>query len=159
MNTCSGSSRALTKARLDDLSALALLGDQVGDLLKVGEGARGVSAASTFYCMLSYDAACVHAALAQRTLQDQGKPHAERQRLAGQDLEHTVELLDKARSEGTSKRRIHLEEVRRERLLDPLRSDRRFQLLMMDLTFPDDPFGHSTDVTSRGPIKSASSSR
>ena len=79
--------RALTKARLGDLSALALLGDQVGDLLKVGEGARGVSAASTFYCMLSYDAACVHAALAQRTLQDQGKPHAERQRLAGQDLQ------------------------------------------------------------------------
>ena len=36
---------------------------------------------------------------------------------------------------------IHLDEIRKERLLDPLRSHPRFQLLMMDLAFPDDPFG------------------
>ena len=38
---------------------------------------------------------------------------------------------------------IRLDEVRREKLLDPLRANPRFQLLMMDLAFPDDPFGSS----------------
>jgi tetratricopeptide (TPR) repeat protein len=150
---------ALTKARLGDLSALALLGDHVGELLKGGEPLYGVSTAVSLYCMLCYDAACVHAALAQRTLQDLGKPQAERQRLAQQDLERALELLDKARSEGEFKGMIHLEEVRRERLIDPLRSDPRFQLLMMDLEFPENPFAHSTDVTSRDQNKSATSSR
>ena len=35
---------------------------------------------------------------------------------------------------------IRLDEMRRQPLLDPLRSHPRFQLLMMDLEFPDDPF-------------------
>ena len=70
--------------------------------------------------MLSYDAACLHAALAQRTLQDQAKPQAERQRLAQQDLERAMEYLDRARSDGDFKGPISLDEVRRERLLDPL---------------------------------------
>ena len=93
--------------------------------------------------MIYYDAACIHAALAKLALQDQGKPPAERQRLAQSDLERALELLDKARAAGEFKGMIHLDEVRRERLLDPLRSHPRFQLLMMDLAFPDDPFGTS----------------
>jgi hypothetical protein len=87
-----------------------------------------------------YDAACVHAALAQLALQDQGRPPAERQQLADRDLERTLELLDKARSSDEFKEMIHLDEVRKEKLLDPLRSHPRFQLLMLDLAFPDDPF-------------------
>ncbi len=35
---------------------------------------------------------------------------------------------------------IRLDEMRKESLLDPLRTNPRFQLLMMDLAFPDDPF-------------------
>jgi hypothetical protein len=49
-------------------------------------------------------------------------------------------LLDKARSSGEFKEMIHLDEVRKEALLDPLRSHPRFQDLMVDLAFPDDPF-------------------
>jgi hypothetical protein len=74
-------------------------------------------------------------------LRDEQIPPAERQRLAQQDVERALELLDKARSEGDFKGQIHLEEVRRERLLDPLRADPRFQHLMMDLEFPEHPFG------------------
>ncbi len=36
---------------------------------------------------------------------------------------------------------IRLDEVQRDPTLDPLRSHPRFQLLMMDLAFPDNPFG------------------
>jgi tetratricopeptide (TPR) repeat protein len=133
--------RALTKARMGDLSELALWGDQVRDILKVGATRGGVSTAGAFYFMLCYDAACVQAALAQLTLRDQGKPQAERQRLADRDRERALGLLDKARSEDEFKDPILLDEIRRERLLDPLRSHPRFQLLMMDLAFPDDPFG------------------
>jgi hypothetical protein len=35
---------------------------------------------------------------------------------------------------------IRLDEIRKETPLDPLRSHPRFQLLMMDLAFPEDPF-------------------
>jgi hypothetical protein len=73
-------------------------------------------------------------------LQDRGRPPSERQRLADRDLERALDLLDKARSQGEFKKIIRLEEVRRESLLAVLRSHPRFQALMMDLAFPDDPF-------------------
>jgi tetratricopeptide (TPR) repeat protein len=133
--------RALTKARLGDLSVLALLGDQVRDVLKTGASRGGASTANSMYYMLCYDAACVQAALARLTLQDQGKPQTERQQLADRVWERALDLLDKARLEGELKQQIPLDEIRREPLLDPLRSDPRFQLLMMDLEFPDRPFG------------------
>ena len=93
--------------------------------------------------MLCYDAACVHAALAKLTLQDQRKPPAERRRLAQicGDLDRALELLDKARATGEFKGMIRLDDVQKEALLNPLRTDPRFRLLMMDLAFPEDPFG------------------
>jgi serine/threonine-protein kinase len=129
----------LTRARQGDLSELALLGDQVRDILKVGTGNGGETIYN--YWMLYYDAACVHAALGQLALQDQRTPPAERRQLSDRELERALELLDKARSSGEFKEMIHLDEVRREMLLDPLRSDPRFQLLIMDLAFPENPFG------------------
>jgi tetratricopeptide (TPR) repeat protein len=129
---------ALTKARLGDLSELALLGDQVRDILKVGAVRGGETVYS--YWMFYYDAACVHAALYQLALQDQGRAPAERQQVADRDLERALELLDKARLEDEFKELIRLDEIRKETPLDPLRSHPRFQLLMMDLAFPDDPF-------------------
>jgi tetratricopeptide (TPR) repeat protein len=128
---------ALTQARLGDLSAPALLGEQVGNILRVGAG-RSSGGYSCY--MLNYDAACIRAALAKLALRDQGKLSAERQWLADGDLERALDLLDKARSEGEFKEMIRLDEIRKETLLDPLRSHPRFQLLMMDLAFPDDPF-------------------
>jgi hypothetical protein len=89
--------------------------------------------------MVYYDAACVHAALAQLALQDQGRPPAERQQLADRDLERALALLDRARASDEFKEMIRLDEVRKETLLDPLRSHPRFRLLMLDLAFPDDP--------------------
>jgi serine/threonine-protein kinase len=129
--------RAVTKARLGDLSALALLGDQVRETVKVGAG-RGNQ--NYLYIMTLYDAACIHAALAKLILQEQGEPLSERQRLAFLDMEHSLDLLEKARSNDEFKEMIRLNEVRRETLLDPLRTNRRFQRLMMDLEFPDNPF-------------------
>jgi serine/threonine-protein kinase len=131
--------RALTKARLGDLSALALLDDQVRDILKAGASLGGANNSS--YFMICYDAACVHAALAQLALRDKGRLPTERQQLADRDLEHAVDLLDKARASDEFKEMIRIEEIRRERLLDPLRSHPRFRLLMMDLAFPNEPFG------------------
>ncbi len=90
--------------------------------------------------MLYYDAACLHAALAKLALQDPGKPPVERQQLAQPDLDRALDLLDKARSDKEFQGMIRLDEVRKETLLDPLRTNPRFQLLMMDLEFPEDPF-------------------
>jgi eukaryotic-like serine/threonine-protein kinase len=126
---------ALTKARLGDLSALARLGEQPRATVIERTGTRAG------YWMTYYDAACVHAALAQLVLHDHGKSPAEHQPRAQRDLERALELLDKARETGEFKGTIGLDEVRRERLLDPLRSHPRFQLLWMDLAFPDSPFG------------------
>jgi len=130
----------LTKARLGDLSALELLGDQVRETVKRGAG-PDTSNQFQGYTMTYYDAACIHAALAVLALKDQAIPLSERLRRADRDLERSLELLEKARSNQEFKEMIRLDEVRRERLLDPLRSDPRFQLLMMDLAFPDNPFG------------------
>jgi tRNA A-37 threonylcarbamoyl transferase component Bud32 len=130
---------ALTRARLGDLSALGLLGNDVREVLKVGTGGQPQS--PYIYYMVYYDAACIHAALAKLALQDGGKSRAERQRLAGGDVERALEFLDNARASAEFKRTIRLDEVQREPLLDPLRANPRFQLLMMDLAFPDNPFG------------------
>jgi serine/threonine-protein kinase len=129
---------ALTRARLGDLSALARQRDEIREILKVGAGLDMKS--PYIYYMLYYDAACIHTALVRLALQDQRKPPAERQRLARPDKERALELLSKARASGEFKTAIPLDEVRKETLLDPLRSDPRFQDLMMDLEFPDDPF-------------------
>jgi len=128
---------ALTRARLGDLSVLALLGDEVRETLRVG-GFHG--SIYLGYYITYYDSACIHSALAKRALEDQGQPPGERRRLADRDLERALELLDKARANGEFKGMIRLDEIRREPLLDPLRSNPRFQLLMMDLAFPDNPF-------------------
>ena len=127
--------QALTKARLGDLSALTRLGEQVRDysqgqgrlssrlldhLLRCGLRPRGTGTTA---------------------LQHQTKQLTERQPLAQQDLDRTLALLDQARSTGEFKGMIRLDEIRREPTLDVLRSNRRFQLLMMDLAFPDNPFG------------------
>jgi hypothetical protein len=90
--------------------------------------------------MTYYDAACVHAALAQLALQDSGRPPFQRQQLADRDLQRALELLDAARSCDEFKEMIRPDEIRRERLLDPLRSHPRFRLLIMDLAFPGSPF-------------------
>jgi tetratricopeptide (TPR) repeat protein len=129
--------RALAKARLGDLSALALLDSEIRDRLTAGRAGVLVYA---FYWMHSYDAACLFAALARLSSQDQGKTLVERQRLAQRDLERALDFLDMMRAPGEYKEAIPLDEIRREPLLDPLRSHPRFQLLMMDLAFPDDPF-------------------
>ena len=129
---------ALAKARIGDLSALGLIRDEIRETLKIGAGFQSES--PYVYYMIYYDAACIHAALAGLALQDQGGSRAERQRFADRDLESAVELLDKARATGEFEGAVKCDEIRRERLLDPLHSHPRFQLLMMDLTFPSDPF-------------------
>jgi tetratricopeptide (TPR) repeat protein/tRNA A-37 threonylcarbamoyl transferase component Bud32 len=129
---------ALTKARLGDLSALDRLGNQVRETVKRGSSMGGLQVYN--WWMILYDAACVHTALAKLALEDQQKPLSERQRLAAPDIEHALDLLEKARSTGEFKSNVLLDEVRREPLLDPLRTNPRFQLLMMDLEFPDNPF-------------------
>jgi len=134
-----GAFHALTKSRLGDLSALAVLGEKVREIVQAGAGYQGAGIYE--YYMSYYDAACVYAALARLALQDQGKPPADRQQPAQRDLDRALELLDKASATGEFKGMIHLDEIRREPLLDPLRSRPRFQLLMMDLAFPDSPFG------------------
>jgi hypothetical protein len=129
----------LPRARLGDLSAVALLGDQVRETVRSGTGREAVIKYPDYY-MIYYDGACIHAALAHLALQDRGKPPETRQRLARPDLERALELLGKARTSGEFQTMIPLDEVRKETLLDPLRSDPRFRLLMMDVAFPNDPF-------------------
>ncbi|MFI5457217.1 MAG: protein kinase [Isosphaerales bacterium] len=135
---------ALSRARLGDPSALALLGDRVRETLRVGAPHVGFDSYGDIligYYITCYDSACIHSALSKCALEDQGQPPGERRRLADRDLERALELLDKARATGEFKGTIRLDEVRKETLLDPLRTNPRFQLLMMDLAFPNDPFG------------------
>jgi tetratricopeptide (TPR) repeat protein len=129
--------RGVTKARLGDLSALQLLGDQVRETVKVGAGNEGPPAFN--YWMTYYDGACIHAALSKLALEQRGRPASERERLARSDLERAMQLLDKARK-AAEFRMIRPDEVRREKLLDPLRSRPDFRLLMMDVAFPAEPF-------------------
>ena len=71
----------LTKARLGDLSALALLGDQVRDMMRAESGRGGAS--NTLHIMLCYDAACVHAALGESgRSRTSGKPPARKRQSA-----------------------------------------------------------------------------
>jgi tetratricopeptide (TPR) repeat protein len=128
---------ALAKARQGDLSELALLGSQIRRTM-ANAGQAGMRTYT--YWMTCYDGACIHAALAKLVLQEQGKPAGERHRLAQQDLTRALNLLDQMREIGELRDLIHLDEIRGERLLDPLRSHPRFQLLMMDLAFPEEPF-------------------
>jgi tetratricopeptide (TPR) repeat protein len=128
---------ALAKARLGDLSELAFLGDQVRDTLKAGAGSN---TSPYYFYMLYYDAACGLTALANLAHQDRGKPLAVRESLAQRDLDVALEFLDKARSDGELKGLIKLDEIRHEPLLKALHSHPRFQVLMMDLAFPDNPF-------------------
>jgi eukaryotic-like serine/threonine-protein kinase len=134
---------ALCKAHLGDLSALAHWGDEVRDTLKVGAGY--VQGSPYYYIMFYYDAACAHASMAKLVLQDQRIPPAARQELAQRDIGRALEFLDKSRATGEFKEVVKLDEVRREPLLDPLRTDPRFQRLLMDLAFPDSPFGPLPD--------------
>jgi hypothetical protein len=70
-----------------------------------------------------------------------GSPTSERRQLAQAHIERTLELLGQSHSSGEFRSgAIRLDELRSEPLLDPLRSDPRFQLLVMDLTLPEDPF-------------------
>ena len=139
---------ALTQARLGNTSVLARDAQEIRATLKVGVGPRVVS---TYYgyWMTFYDAACVHLALAKLDENEPELPPETRQRLAQQDLERALELLDEARATNEFKGMIRLDELRRERLLDPLRSNRRFQLPMMDLAFPRDPFPPKVDPIGR----------
>ncbi len=127
---------ALAKARLGDSSMLAHMGRPIREALEQGTSPKGAD-----YYMTGYDAACVHVALAKLAIDDQQAPLAERQRRAQRDLDRALELLDKARATGEFKGAIRLDEIRREPLLDLLRNHPRFQLLMMDLVFPDCPVG------------------
>jgi serine/threonine-protein kinase len=131
---------ALSRARLGDLSALALVDREIRDKFVAG---RAASHVYPFFWMNCYDAACLFSAMAKLSLQDQGKTLAERQRLSQRDLERALDLLDTIRAPGEWPKEsipVVLDDIRREPLLDPLRSHPRFQLLMMDLAFPDDPF-------------------
>jgi tetratricopeptide (TPR) repeat protein len=130
---------ALTNARLGNRSELAVLGHRVRDIVKAGTYQANNNPYR--YLIYSYDAACVHAVLAQLALEDQRKLLAERQQLADRELERALELLDTARADGEFNGPIHLDEARRDSTLDPLRLNPRFQLLSMDLAFPDNPFG------------------
>jgi eukaryotic-like serine/threonine-protein kinase len=130
---------ALTKARLGDLSRLALLAGEIRDTIRLGATAD-TYAENYGYYMIYFDAACVHAALVTIDLEGRQAPPEERQRLAQQDRERALELLDKARANDEFKSMIRLDDLRREKLLDPLRSHPRFRLLLMDLAFPHDPF-------------------
>ena len=88
--------------------------------------------------MTYYDAACVHAALAASALEDQGKPSAERQSRPAGPRSRSGTPRQGAET-GEFKGMIRLDEIRREPTLDLLRANPRFQLLILDLAFLDNP--------------------
>ena len=131
--------RALTSARLGDSSPLALLADEVRETLRLGAGSDGPKKYTGYY-ITNFDASCIHSALAGRTLDDKAKPLENRRQLAEGDIASALRFLDRARITGEFHSMISLDELRREPLLDPLRSDPRFRALLLDLEFPDNPF-------------------
>jgi hypothetical protein len=129
---------AVTKARLGDLSALASLGDEVHVVLRLGVNPESCTVYQ--YYMTYYDAACLHGALAMLALESREGPSSQRERVVQQHLERALDILEKSLAIGELKVTIPLDEVGQELLLDPLRSYPRFQFLMMDLAYSDDPF-------------------
>jgi serine/threonine-protein kinase len=134
---------ALAKARVGDLSALSSQSVPIRRALKLGAGGQTVNRYS--YYMTYYDAACVHAAFAKLQSENTKQPLSGVVWPTGEELDRALELLELARSSGEFRRMIRLDEVRLEVLLDPLRSHPRFQLLLMDLAFPDRPFATRGD--------------
>ena len=125
---------ALTSARLGDLAPLERNEAAIRATLDARVGIETVARVN--YWITHFDAACVHAALAARRRRPapDGRPASGRAgRLRSQDH------LEKARGAGDFQGINTPDEVRRDPTLDILRSDPRFRLLMMDLTFPADP--------------------
>ncbi len=127
---------ALTSARLGDLAPLERNEAAIRATLDARVGIETVARVN--YWITHFDAACVHAALA-RLGDDDRHPTADRRRAARADYEQAQDHLEKARGAGDFQGINTPDEVRRDPTLDILRSDPRFRLLMMDLTFPADP--------------------
>ncbi len=87
--------------------------------------------ASAVWSVLFYDLACAYS-LCSVLLSSDEPTTGERESCAGR----AVKALRRAVATGYN----DLGQIRRDRLLDPLRSHRDFQDLMMDLSFPADPF-------------------
>jgi tetratricopeptide (TPR) repeat protein len=127
---------ALSAANLGDLAPLqhheatirAILLDRVG----MENEPKG-------FWITYFDAASVYAALAKLDLESR-LPPVDRQRNARTDRERALACLEKARTIGEFKGFHDLDQLRRDPILDDLRSDPRYQNLMMDLSYPDDPF-------------------
>ncbi len=100
----------------------------------------GIANMSKGFWITCFDSACIHASLVKvRVSENQGSP-ANRQRTARAEIERALDYLEKSHATGEFKGYHNLDQLRRDPTLDILRSEPRFQILMMDLSFPDDPF-------------------
>ena len=133
---------ALTKARLERSVGPGSRGSR--DARHTFTGGMAGRRVYHFFWMNCYDTACLFAALAKLSLQDQGRTVEERQRLYQRDLERALDLLDRMRAPGEYGKSIPLDEIRKEPLLDPLRANPRFQR-------PDDGSGVPPDNPFQGP--------
>jgi tetratricopeptide (TPR) repeat protein len=84
-----------------------------------------------------YNMACAHACLASLLAGEPG-PSPSRRALAARHLDQAMASLRQAAEAGYRDRRS----IAEDHDLDPLRSRPDFRRLMMDLAFPDDPFGN-----------------
>jgi hypothetical protein len=116
-----------------------------GDHERAAAEARGLTGASAVLPQgWSYNLACVFALASAAARHDQALPPDRRDARAEQYAIAAVGWLNKARVAGFFRDPSLVELVRKDRDLDALRSRPAFQLFLMDLVFPLDPFARES---------------
>jgi tetratricopeptide (TPR) repeat protein len=90
--------------------------------------------------VICYNEACIFALAAAATANDIASPPEERAALVEQHAARAISALAEARRAGYFRDASKVANIRSDRDLDPLRARPDFQVFLLDLAFPTDPF-------------------
>jgi tetratricopeptide (TPR) repeat protein len=119
--------------------ALACLGD-VGPAI---EEISAIPKTGAYARYIRYNEACLFAVAAKAAAKDTARSPLERESLAERHAARAMDALAEARRAGYFRDPAHFVLLKSDRDLDALRSRDDFQLLMMDLAMPADPFARA----------------
>jgi tetratricopeptide (TPR) repeat protein len=127
--------RVLAIARSGDYARAAVEADRLAQAIAIPVGER------------SYDLACLDAISSATVRNDPKLAPAERSKRSEELAARSVLLLNRSRSEGFLRDPTQVERLLEDTDLDSLRSRPDFQLLIMEVTFPADPFSKNPDAS------------
>jgi hypothetical protein len=138
--------RAIELARSDDERVHSLRTSRALVLVYLGQIGQALDDVATIpktgpdAGLIHYNDACIFAAAAAAAPQDVARTPAERASLAERYTARALAALTEAGRAGYFRDPAKVPHLRADRDFDSLRSRADFQLLMMDLAMPDDPF-------------------